>query len=186
MFSLQAHANVNFRYEEGIEILKILSVWSKNCQITGQISKLDASLTESDCVSIFDIEVSSIYDSSEKHTIKSIWVDEWNEGKGCGDEIWVYNQIYGKSYNPQIWDFVTFVINPENQFINEVFLHQNKVISDIKSDAENLWVPFCSDIQEKNIQDINLIPQNYLIWWIIFLFLIICVLSLSLYKKRYT
>ena len=116
----------------------------------------------------------------------------------CWTKVWLLS-TKKDFYNPQLWDKIVVKINPENNYINELFVVTEKNWKEVNDFLYTLKEPYCtwwiintetkkeeikttSEIQTKKEDIINI---NYTFFWIIlFLIIIIWVLSFKICKFK--
>ncbi len=186
MFINIAFWDISLWYEGWISILNNLSNTKNYCLINWKVNKIEAKLNiESSCLSDFNIYIKS--NQNKDFLIKSFWVEkQYLKLKNCWNEAWIYNKIENKNYNPQLWDYLVAKINPENNYISELFLMNWKSWNEINDFAKTLNLPYCS--WNTITQEPEKIPQNnfnyYLFWSLILTFIIILVLVFKLLKFK--
>lgn len=168
-------ADINMWYKDWILILDNLKKSDSYCKYVWRIKDLNTiHNNDSDCIKYFNITLDSL-NHQKDYLIKSMWVVNWDENRNCWEEIWIYNKIDWVQYNPQLWDYLVAKINPENSYINDLYLMNDESINEINSFYNNLDLPSCeSIIKAKNENSIlNNLQENYFIFSIIFILIFI-------------
>lgn len=189
MFIKNAYSDFAIWYETWLKLSD--SLWKSNsyCKVLWRVSNLNVeAISNSDCINDYSINLKQLW-KKEFYLIKSLWVQKWDENRNCWPNVWIFNKIEWKYYNPQIWDYILSKINTENNYINTLYKTEWKSINELNSMANSLEIPYCSwsITLPKNKEVYNFTPENnnYIFSWIIaFLIILVLFLSYKLYKSK--
>lgn len=176
----KALADLSLWYDDWLKLDNNYSSWKNYCKISWRINELKVDIDKnSECLWYFSLIVNKI-------NIHSYWVQNWDENRNCWKEVWLYKKINWKAYIPQPWDNLVAKINPENNYISELYLMNWKSWNEINDFAKTLNLPYCS--WNTITQEPEKTPQNnsnyYLYWSLILAFIIIWVLVFKLLKFK--
>ncbi len=173
-------------YDDGLEISQNRGKTDKPCLIVWYIKSLNIDLIDWNASSVLDYKIwISPFWNIKENFYYSMWIIktwEWN----WIDNAWLLKKINWKSYMPQLWDNLVAKINPENNYINELFLMNWKSWNEINDFVKTLNLPYCS--WNTITQELEKNPQNnsnyYLFWSLILALIIIWVLVFKLLKFK--
>lgn len=168
-------ADLSLWYEDWLKLDNNYSTWNNYCKVLWRINEIKVNIDKnSECLWYFSIKLKNI-----NKNIYSYWVQNWDENRNCWSEAWLYKKINWKAYNPQVWDYIIAKINPENNYINELYETKWKSINELNSIIKSINIPDC--VQEKNV-DYGFF--YYIVWWIIILILVIFIFLKKMKKLK--
>lgn len=180
-------ADIFIWYEDGIDISQNRGKTDTPCIKIWFIQSLEMDFLKWNASAINDYKIwVSPFWRIEKSYIYSMWIfknSEWN----WISYPWLLQKVNEENYIPELWDYIIAKINPENNYINELFLQNKKSINDIITFSKTLNLPECKLVVEKN-ENITNTSKNYqeyiFIWILVLLLIIIWVLIFKIYKLK--
>ena len=162
---------------------KFLS-WEK-CITQWQIKWINLEYITWNVWPVFDVNI-NLENNWIQKTIKSYWVMNFWDSHFEWEIPGLFVKVNEKKYVPEIGDQIVAKINPENNYISELYLMNWKSINEINDFAKTLNLPYCSwntitQEPEKLLQNYS----NYSLFWSLVLALIIFwVLVFKLLKNK--
>jgi hypothetical protein len=183
---LKTYADDYFTYNDGITFLWRLSKTEKPCKIFWEIQGLyinDIYWNVSP-IKEWNITIYKLWNKDIKYTLKTYWWTNSEDAKVNDVPNQLLQKINWKNYSPQIWDYLIAKVNPENNYIIELFPTEWKSVNNMLDDMKSLNIPYCTRkqlIQNNDKPRIDYFNNNLYIWFLIWIVLFLVIVLL--YKK---
>jgi hypothetical protein len=175
-------------YTWAMNILENLWKTDYPCIILWKISSINTQLNKSsDCLFDYDINIKSLNNINLYH-LNTFWVNKGYTNTNCWSKIWILNNLDWKNYDPKIWDIIIAKVNPEYNYIIELFPTEWKSVNNMLDDMKSLNIPYCTRKQLTKNNDkpqIDYLNNNLYIWFLIWIVLFLVVVLLYKKFKKY-
>lgn len=183
-------ASVFIWYEDWLQLSK--NRWKTDipCLKIWFIKSLEMDFIDWNASEIHDykIWISPFWKNTESY-IYSMGIFKNSQWDGI-ESAWLLEKIEGKNYIPELWDNIIAKINPENNYVNEIFLQNWKSLDQINDFLNTLKEPYCtwwvvkSETKKELVTNTTSEYQNFTFPIIIFLIIVIWVLIFKIYKLK--